>query len=66
MAEQLQFHRLKQVKAQVGYGRTSIYEMIKRGEFPKPYALGPRAVGWLSTDIAAWIESRIKAAGVQK
>lgn len=66
MTEPLRFQRLKEVKAQVGYKRTAIYEMIKRGEFPKPYALGPRAVGWLSSDISAWIESRIKAAGGQE
>ena len=55
------FLRLKQVKALVGYSRTSIYEKIKAGEFPKPYPLGARAVGWLADDIEAWIESRIKA-----
>jgi prophage regulatory protein len=67
MAEQFrQFLRLKQIKAQIGLGRTSIYDKIKAGEFPKPYPLGPRAVGWLAEEIDAWIESRIKAAGVQK
>lgn len=55
------FLRLKQVKAQVGYSRSSIYEKIKAGEFPKPYPLGARAVGWLSDDIEAWVESRIQA-----
>jgi prophage regulatory protein len=63
MAEKLrQFLRLKQVKVQVGLSRSAIYEKIKTGEFPKPYPLGARAVGFLASDIDLWIESRIKAA----
>ena len=62
MAAQLRrFLRLKKVTEQTGYGPTSIYDKIKAGQFPKPYPLGPRAVGWLSTEVDAWIESRIKA-----
>lgn len=56
------FLRLPDVKQASGYQRTAIYEKIKSGEFPKPYPLGARAVGWLADDIEAWIESRIKAA----
>ena len=64
MAQQpRQFLRLKQVTQQVGYRRSAIYAKVKVGEFPKPYPLGPRAVGWLSDDVEAWIESRIAAAG---
>ncbi len=55
------FLRLPAVKHAVGYARTAIYQKIKSGEFPKPYSLGARAVGWLSDDIDAWIESRITA-----
>ena len=62
MPEQLRrFLRLKKVTEQTGYGRTSIYEKVKAGEFPKPYSLGPRAVGWLAEEVDQWIESRIKA-----
>lgn len=63
MAEQLRrFLRLKQVTQLVGYQRSAIYAKIHANEFPKPYPLGARAVAWLSDDIDAWIESRIKAA----
>ena len=55
------FLRLPEVKHVSGYGRTTIYEKIKKCEFPKPYPLGARAVGWLADDVEAWIESRIKA-----
>lgn len=59
--ETKRFLRLKQVKEQVGLGRSSIYEKIKTGEFPKPISLGVRAVAWLSTDVDDWIASRITA-----
>ena len=57
--------RLKEVKHQVGLGRTSIYARIKSGEFPSPISLSNngRAVAWDSLAIDAWIESRINASG---
>ncbi|MSQ54907.1 MAG: AlpA family transcriptional regulator [Betaproteobacteria bacterium] len=56
--------RLPDVEQAVGYRRTAIYDKVKTGEFPKPIPLGPRAraVGWISEEIEAWIESRIQAA----
>ena len=60
------FIRLKEVKQQISLGRTAIYEMIKAGEFPKPYPLGARAVGFLASEIDAWIDARIKAGGCAK
>lgn len=60
------FMRLPEVTQAVGYRRTAIYDKVKSGEFPAPISLGARAVAWTSDSIEAWIESRIKAAGVQK
>ena len=50
--------RLKKVCDKTGLSRSSIYEAIKRGEFPKSVSIGKRAVAWKSTDIDEWIESR--------
>ena len=47
------------VEARVGLSRSSIYAFIAKGEFPAPKQLGARAVGWLESDIDAWLESRI-------
>lgn len=48
--------RLPQVKQRVGLSRTTIYRAVKEGTFPAPIKLGgPRAVGWTSTSIEAWI-----------
>lgn len=51
--------RIAELPAFVGIGRSQIYEQIKRGEFPKPIPLGPRAVGWLETEVSAWQAKRI-------
>lgn len=55
---QATIHRRPAVSARVGFGKTHIYEMIARGEFPAPISLSKRAVGWLSSDVDAWIEAR--------
>ena len=38
-----------QVLDKAGVGKTKLYEMIEQGEFPQPFRLGLRAVGWLET-----------------
>lgn len=53
------FLRLPQVKSKVGIGRTTIYEKIKQGQFPKPIALGPQSVAWIESEISEWMEQRI-------
>ena len=58
--------RLKSLKVKIGLGKTSIHEKIKRGEFPKSIPLGARAVAWLESDIDAWIQAQIVAAGDMK
>lgn len=50
--------RLPAVVAACGISRSTIYEMIRRGEFPRPIKLGARAVGWRRSDIEAWLASR--------
>ncbi len=52
--------RLPQVKAMVGLGRSSIYDWIKRGEFPKPIKVG-RLSGWIECEVQEWISERIQA-----
>lgn len=51
--------RLKAVKARCGLSRSTLYNRIATGEFPSPVSLGPRSVGWLESEINAWIASRI-------
>ena len=46
------------VEQKVGLGHSSIYELMARGLFPKSFPLGPKAVGWLESEIDAWIRER--------
>ncbi len=57
--------RLPQVKAMVGLGRSSIYDWIKRGEFPKPIKVG-RLSGWIEREVQEWIDERIQASRPQQ
>ena len=50
--------RKPRVLATTGLGNTSLYEAIKRGDFPAQVKLGARAVGWRRTDVEAWLASR--------
>lgn len=53
--------RLDEVKHKTGLSRSSIYQRIKEQSFPSCINLGAggRSVGWLESEIDAWIESRI-------
>lgn len=50
--------RRKDVEAQIGLSRSTIYDAMSRGEFPRPLKLGRRAVGWRQSDIDAWLARR--------
>lgn len=52
--------RFPQVTARVGLPRSSIYEKMEKNEFPKPIKLGPKAIGWVSSEIEAWIKKQIR------
>ena len=49
--------RLPAVIARTGLRRSSIYLRIKAGEF-RPVRLGPRAIGFLESEIDFWIARR--------
>jgi prophage regulatory protein len=53
--------RLPEVKRRTGLSRSSIYNKIAKGEFPSGFLLGPRARGWLESDIDDWIASRAES-----
>ncbi len=53
--------KLRAVKDWTGLSRSTIYAMMKSGEFPKSISIGARAIAWADTDIQAWIDSRIAA-----
>ena len=54
--------RRKEVEEKVGLGRSSIYQKVKTGGFPKPINISERAIGWVESEIDDWISSRIEEA----
>ena len=60
MEAAIKFIRLPVVIERTGYRRTSIYEKIADGTFPRPVQLGPRAVAWLSSEIDNWMQERVE------
>lgn len=53
--------RLQAVKARCGLSRSTIYARIALGQFPAPISLGANSIGFLESEVSAWIEGRIEA-----
>lgn len=47
--------------AMTGLSCSTIYDLMAKGQFPRPVRIGVRAVGWVESEIADWIASRIAA-----
>jgi prophage regulatory protein len=50
--------RRPEVEARTGLSRSTIYAWMKEGTFPKPVKLGARLVGWVDSDIQAWVDAQ--------
>ena len=57
--------RLPAVLERVGIGKTGLYGLISRGEFPPPIKLSVRAVGWCEADVEQWINARPRTVGTR-
>lgn len=49
------FLRLPEVIWRVGLGKTTIYEYIKRKQFPAPHKPSDGTSVWISDEITAWM-----------
>lgn len=54
------FLRAPEVRSITGLSKSTLYDLIARDLFPRPVALGARAVGWLSDEVDAWMEQRVR------
>ncbi len=52
---------LKEVIAEITLSKATIYKSIKLKTFPKPIRLSARRVGWLASDIEAYVSETAKA-----
>ena len=48
--------RLKEVMHVSGLGRSSIYNYMSKGKFPKCRPLGGGIVGWDSLEVQRWVD----------
>ena len=49
------------VLARVGFGKTTLYGLVRQGEFPRPVQTSVNRVGWLEAEVDSWIASRERA-----
>lgn len=58
---QVRILRRPEVESRTSLSRSQIYRLIQSGEFPNQIKLTThgRSVGWLESDVEAWLEKRI-------
>ena len=54
--------RRRAVEEITGLSRSTIYDLMRRGLFPRPVKLTGKAVAWPESAIAEWLASREHAA----
>lgn len=52
--------RLAHVISRTGLSRSTIYQRMYDGKFPRQINLGANSVGWLENEIDEWIIQRIQ------
>ena len=55
------FMKLPEVIATVRLGKTTIYDMIKRGEFPRQVKISRKTALWDKAKIEAWMKEKADA-----
>ncbi|MDW4548411.1 AlpA family phage regulatory protein [Defluviimonas sp. D31] len=54
-------YRRRAVEEITGLSRSALYELMYRGEFPRPVKLTARAVAWPESKVAEWLAQRSAA-----
>ncbi|OOF22244.1 transcriptional regulator [Salinivibrio sp. IB574] len=55
----MRLFKLSEVKHMTGLGRSTFYNLMKDGTFPKSVPLGGRAVVWAESEVEEWVMVRI-------
>lgn len=53
--------RPREAMRRCGIGRSTMWKMIKDGDFPKPVRITRRTVGFVEAEINDWVQQRIAA-----
>lgn len=60
--------RRKQVESHTGLSRSTIYSKLRLNPkrpgdydptFPKPISLGAKSVGWIASEVEAWLQAQV-------
>lgn len=51
--------KASEVTALTRRSRSSLYDDMERGAFPRPVKLGPRSVAWLESEVRDWLDARV-------
>ena len=54
-----QFIPLNDVIQKTSLSRSSIYELVGKGEFPSPVPIRRRKRAWLLSEVTTWMETRL-------
>ncbi len=67
LAVQLRVIRHKQVCEKIQISSAKLFDMVARGQFPKPFTLVPggRAVGWLEADVDSYVLAQKEASKLE-
>ncbi len=55
--------RRRQVEGRTGYSRSTLYQKMSDGLWPRPVRIGLRAVGWPASEVEALIGARVSGKG---
>ena len=57
-----------EVERRTGLSRSSLYREMRRGSFPEPFRVGPKAVRWRLSEVEQWIDGlqRSHADGIHR
>lgn len=61
MSSDNRFLRLPDVIRLTGLSKSTIYKMVKEGQFPKSVPIYGQTVAWLSSEVSEWASARINA-----
>ena len=54
--------REREVRTATGLSRTTRWRLERAGQFPRKRRISPGAVGWLESEIMAWMDQTIDGA----
>lgn len=54
--------RIAAVADYVALSRSSVYKLVKAGQFPKPISIYGRTSAWITAEVDQWVDAQIAAA----